>query len=466
MLLVHKLPIPPIKEPFKHCKLSREKYAGILTNIATTYADGFVLALNNKWGDGKTTFVKMWQQSLKNEEYATLYFNAWENDFNHDPMVAILSELRSLDIKDQTAARTLIKKGAQLSLNLLPILVSAIAEKYINTDKISEALQKLSDNATNLLEEQINDYASKKKGIEDFQNELEKYIQNLKKKPLIFIIDELDRCNPKYAVEVLEHIKHFFSVPGIVFVLSMDKEQLGHCIKGYFGSHELDTEEYLRRFIDLEFSLPRPEPKAYCDYLFNYYKFNEFFDPGNTDIRSTIKVEKDDFINTTYMLFKHGGLTPRHMEKIFILTRVVINSFHQNNYLFIETLLILVYLKIIHPQTYQDIKEKKLSVQQLSNNLFSVFPHIEITDRNNRWDVIETELLFRYNVDFDDMHRSELIINNSDTRELSYKPNFLSPDNHKKAIKIIDHFSSNHRNSDIGLEYLIEKIDLREKFMP
>lgn len=465
MVIRHDLIIPE-ENPFQNCKLAREKYADILTGIATTYADGFVLVLNNKWGDGKTTFVKMWKQSLKNEEYATLYFNAWENDFNHNPMVAILSELKSLNINDQSTTQTLIKKGAQLSLNILPIVVSAIAEKYINTDKISEALQKLSDNATNLLEEQINDYANKKKGIEDFQKELEKYIQKLEKKPLIFIIDELDRCNPKYAVEVLEHIKHFFSVPGIVFVLSMDKDQLGHCIKGYFGSHEMDTEEYLRRFIDLEFSLPRPEPKAYCDYLFNYYKFHEFFDPGNTNIRSTIKVEKDDFINTTYMLFKHGGLTPRHMEKISILTRVVINSFHQNNYLFIETLLIMVYLKIIHPQTYQDIKEKKLSLQQLSNKLFSVFPHIEITDRNNRWDVIETELLFRYNVDFDDMHRSELIINNSDPKELSYKPNFLPPEKYKKAIKIIDHFSSNHRNSDIGLEYLIEKIDLREKFMP
>jgi tRNA A37 threonylcarbamoyladenosine biosynthesis protein TsaE len=47
------------KNPFSNCKLGRQKYSVVLTNIINSYPVGFVLALNNKWGTGKTTFIKM-----------------------------------------------------------------------------------------------------------------------------------------------------------------------------------------------------------------------------------------------------------------------------------------------------------------------------------------------------------------------------------------------------------------------
>src|SRR5690554_3950746 len=90
------LEIPEVN-PFEHCKLNRKQYASILTDIVSIYSDGFVLAINNEWGTGKTTFVKMWQQYLKNKDFQTVYFNAWENDFDRNPLIAILSELKTLN---------------------------------------------------------------------------------------------------------------------------------------------------------------------------------------------------------------------------------------------------------------------------------------------------------------------------------------------------------------------------------
>lgn len=52
----YELEIPP-DEPFRNCKLNREQYAKVLTEIVETYSDGFVLAINNEWGTGKSTFV-------------------------------------------------------------------------------------------------------------------------------------------------------------------------------------------------------------------------------------------------------------------------------------------------------------------------------------------------------------------------------------------------------------------------
>ena len=59
------------EEPFKHCKLGREKYAEILTRLVSHNNEGFVLALNNKWGSGKSTFANMWNQYLKNQGFST-----------------------------------------------------------------------------------------------------------------------------------------------------------------------------------------------------------------------------------------------------------------------------------------------------------------------------------------------------------------------------------------------------------
>jgi predicted KAP-like P-loop ATPase len=38
-------------------------------------------------------------------------------------------------------------------------------------------------------------------------------ITKKEKKPLVFIVDELDRCKPEFAIRLIERIKHFFDIP-------------------------------------------------------------------------------------------------------------------------------------------------------------------------------------------------------------------------------------------------------------
>ena len=46
----------------------------MLTSVIETYSEGFVLAINNKWGSGKTTFIRMWEQDLKDRNFKTISF--------------------------------------------------------------------------------------------------------------------------------------------------------------------------------------------------------------------------------------------------------------------------------------------------------------------------------------------------------------------------------------------------------
>jgi predicted KAP-like P-loop ATPase len=209
----------PAENPFSNCKLSREAYAKVLSDIVRNYADGFVLAINNEWGTGKTTFVKMWKQHLNNEGFQTVYFNAWENDFDSNPLVALMSELKPLTkgkIDGEKVFKTVVEKGAVLVKNVVPVLAKSLFKKYVaDIDDIGDAFENTTKAATEILEEEIEEYAVKKKTVSEFRKELKKFIEKTgTDQPLIFIIDELDRCRPNYSVEVLEQMKHFFSVPG------------------------------------------------------------------------------------------------------------------------------------------------------------------------------------------------------------------------------------------------------------
>jgi hypothetical protein len=73
--------------------------------------------------------------------------------------------------------------------------------------------------------------------------------------PLVFIIDELDRCKPPFALEILKKIKHFFSVPGVSFVLvcSME-EQLVTAVRYSYGN--IDAHMYLEKFYHIRLLFP------------------------------------------------------------------------------------------------------------------------------------------------------------------------------------------------------------------
>ena len=86
-------------------------------------------------------------------------------------------------------------------------------------------------------------------------------VNGLRDRGAVFV-DELDRCRPSYSVELLERIKHVFSVKGAVFILAVDRDQLLSSISGVYGSN-IDAPRYIRKFIDWNFSLPNPSPFDY-----------------------------------------------------------------------------------------------------------------------------------------------------------------------------------------------------------
>lgn len=464
----YRLKEPNPKKPFEQCELGREKYAGILTSIIDSYADGFVLALNNRWGEGKTEFIRMWKTYLEMEErgFQTIYFNAWEHDFNKDPLTALLSELKELNIGKDKDFNSLLKYGAKFSKALVPTLLSAILEKHINSKTIKQAFEELSKEAVSVFEEEVNEYANKKKGLEEFKKELEAYVSKLKPKPLIFFIDELDRCNPKYAVEFLEIIKHFFSVPGIVFVLSIDKGNLINSVRGYFGSNDLDGNEYLRRFIDLEYSLPTPDLDDYVHFMFQKTGIGDFLGNNNRRLVTELSKENNQFYDLVYTFFNNSDVNFRQIEKILSHCSIILKTYSIRHYTIPNALLILLFIKFIDPNLYKLIKNNQLNSQEFLDKLFEfISPNIK-KGKDIHFGNIESLLLVLYhnNIANKELNLWKMVEDDEESeRKLTVSPRLYS----KKSTyeKDFEYFvQKNHEfitsGDDISLDYFITRIEL------
>jgi hypothetical protein len=454
------------ENPFANCKLDRQKYSGVLTNIINSYPYGFVLALNNKWGTGKTTFVKMWEQDLKNNDFQTLYFNAWENDFENNPLTALMGELKTLTTKEtEPVFKKTLKKASTLTKHIAPIIAKAIADRYIDTEGVKEAIIGVTKGLADVFENEVNEYEKKKKSISDFRKSLAEFIANTNEgKPLIFIIDELDRCRPNYAVSILEQIKHFFSVPNIVFILSIDKEQLGNAIKGVYGSDDIDAEEYLRRFIDLEYSIPEPETGLFYKYLYDYFKFDEFFQSAERSKYRELQSDKSNFLETCKLIFTNARIPLRQQEKIFAHSRLALRSFDWNSYVVPHVFLFLTFIKVTENEFYEKMKAKSLTIQELQERFLGLvkIKINEDTERQLIW--LEVYLVNAYNNYYQERyHRKPLYERDKETGENKLLiTSIVKKGAEQVFLNILESINRGRGEGSLDLSHFTNRIDLLE----
>ena len=357
--------------PFKHCKLGRQQYAEILTQIVSSYEQGCVLAIDGQWGSGKTTFMSMWKQMLENSGFKALYFNVWEHDFISDPLIGLVAELQS---QLGECSGDNFEKVMQAGAGVLSAIVKHAAKKYIG-EEATELVEGIINSSVKIFKKEISEYNEQCKSIDNFREALSAFVADYsKEKPLVFIVDELDRCNPSYAVKVLERIKHLFAIPNVVFVLSIDKKQLCCSIKGYYGSESIDADDYLRRFIDIEYLLPQPDVEKFVDYLYKAYGFETFFNHPARVRSFEFNHDGIRFEDMSKYLFTDLHLSLRQMERIYSQMRLTMQTFGSQMYVHPELLLILYYIRIKDTELYEKIRNKELEINELVSSIEALLP--------------------------------------------------------------------------------------------
>ncbi len=365
--------IPP-EEPFRNDKFNRIEYANSLRQIFSKIEDNIIISIDANWGEGKTTFAKMFIADLKRNNINCIYYDAYKNDYTSDPFYSFSSEiiqfiknqnndnLKSHDSEFRKLA-TKILKNIVISTTRLGMKVAANKiSDYVDIELLKEYKDDLSaipsDVLSSLIEWKFENYQKEKELIDKFQESLvnigieTRKVQNF---PLLIIIDELDRCRPDYALLLLERIKHFFCVDNISFILLTNMTQIECYINKIYGI-DVKASEYLHKFYTIKSSFPMKrvsyganDYKQYYNHLTSYH--------GITSLKDF------DFVGP--QIYRHLKLSLREMEKCFSLMTIYSFNNNTNKKGIVELLPIIPILKVRRNDLYEKLKNGELNYSDI-----------------------------------------------------------------------------------------------------
>jgi hypothetical protein len=293
-----------------------------------------VLAVDTAYGHGKSFFLRRLDRHLKATEHISAYVDAWVDDLEDQPMVALAATLDSAlgpwtkkhgrvadgltDFKNKAGRVAkivgigLAKRGAGflITQGAAEALGDELAKaKDATKDRAGDALKDggagLVEDITTALEpamtptmdNRIARFREGQAAIQAMKDSLTSVVQALAqagmKLPITIIVDELDRCRPTYAIKVLEEIKHLFDVQGVAFVLGLHGRQLGNSVSAAYGQ-SFDGAAYLRRFFNRRYSLKATSLTALVRHLITQLGIDEarfdhpsVYEPGSRINKAT-----------------------------------------------------------------------------------------------------------------------------------------------------------------------------------
>lgn len=298
---------------FDNCAVGRKAYGEFLASFLAEEKDGFVLNLNGKWGTGKTEFLKRLYTHFHNANHPVIYIDAWESDFTDNPLLVVASELltqlKALLPLHGNDLDKLKKHLGKLLKGSAIVAGSYIGEKFIGDAAAGREFVKtfMESSPKEYLDSMKKGYSEQVEAVKEVRKHLEQLAVALnevhkRQLPVMVLVDELDRCRPNYAIEMLEVIKHFFSTKDFVFVVATDTEQLQNSINAVYGE-KFESEAYLRRFFDRKSVLSPPDVDKFLGhYEFDHHENVQLYPDNSHFDRDPIEIVNFKMLARAYSL--------------------------------------------------------------------------------------------------------------------------------------------------------------------
>jgi KAP family P-loop domain len=303
-------------------------------DVEHQFVDGsLVIALSSKFGSGKTTFFQMWKADLESrkEDPGTplvISLNAWESDYYGDPLFAIISGLVDCVRKSGESADSIVDAAKDIGW-FATAIGGQLAQKLTGIDPVAagalaEGKKVKRGGTAQIPTDTFSVYQGRKDAMGNLKAAVLKFVTSSEPR-VLFLVDELDRCRPDYAIAYLETIKHIFDVQGAVFILAADRQQLENSAKTAFGP-DLDFEEYYRKFVHREISLPPISKTGYRKIASTYV--NHYLQ-CNGQRHCFMKIDSHGVGNIT-VLVGALGLTPRQIQEMFRILGHIFETSEEN----------------------------------------------------------------------------------------------------------------------------------------
>ncbi|WP_409076068.1 P-loop NTPase fold protein (plasmid) [Pantoea sp. C3] len=325
--------------------------------------DSLVLAINDEWGTGKSTFLKLWQAQIENDNESNLkviYFDAFKNDYQEDAFIALSSAIYpSIESKEQKInyLAATKKAGAFLFKTTAKVAISALTFGAVKEIGYEEAANEIKDSLNepieNFIEEKLLNAEKEVEVLNHFKTAITKAAEN---KKIIFIIDELDRARPDFSLDLIEKIKHVFKSKNIFFILAINKSQFINVIKKRYGN--IDAETYLSKFIHFWFSLPNHyDNQSRSQTISTFINHINKTTPPNGDYNESLPLLAE--------ILTLNNCSLRDAERCYSTLLIIAASGGSPARVYQYATAILVYLKIKKPEIFSKIKSKTTSVDEI-----------------------------------------------------------------------------------------------------
>ena len=262
------MPSTPIKIPpgdiFKYDRLGLKPAIQGRTDALLARSPQ-AIAIDGRWGTGKSTFLALWAAYLRSQDVKVVQFNAWKS-FEADPFNAltnnILNQVKIPDADREAPHQHLLdfmRENAHFFAKGIKLFSILQPEAEIESQAITQGLE----TAAIAAKSKPNKKTDPKIDSPDaFASALTRAAKTWSDRPVVVMVDELDRCSPEYAVEFLQLLEHVFHTKRVVFVVAINRNELQHLIKSFYGQG-FNAEGYLERFFDDILGLPTSRRSEY-----------------------------------------------------------------------------------------------------------------------------------------------------------------------------------------------------------
>lgn len=384
-----KIFLPPLEigdeEGFTQEKdlFGRKDFGDGLTRLITNVDDPLVIALDGQWGSGKTTFLKMWAGELRKQGFPVVFFDAFAHDYMSDAFMALAGQIVALAEKKKKSEGLQTKEfvdkatrvGKILLRSSLKIGIKAATLGALSGDDVEglakDAIGDIAKEASALEDKYIGELLTKqteeKQAIEGFKEALQLLSGSLgndisdtendskpAKRPLVFIIDELDRCRPDFALCLIERIKHFFATHGVYFVVGVYYRQLCSSVRLCYGP-DVDADYYLQKFFQIKLEINSDSTYAGSAEEFIRYLIREH------------GVESDEYRQQASDMLaraaKKRQLSFRTLERI--MSHICLALAFEINFNILPLVIGLLIIKVSSPELYEKARRRNLSFDEV-----------------------------------------------------------------------------------------------------
>ncbi|HIE38682.1 MAG TPA: hypothetical protein EYH30_05625 [Anaerolineales bacterium] len=297
----------------KEDRLNFADYADVLAEVILTSDTPITVGVFGPWGSGKTSLMRLIVERLvgrrttAHRRARAVWFNAWQYERDEAALwrallLHVLEGLRSGELSEDDARRiedwrmrlyadvertevgTLQvdwqaagKAALKLGLSFIPgpttlMELAQLARGDLGTlEELAQAFRR----------ERIEIHRRRLTLLEEFHGGFAHLVREYvwsRNGLLVIFVDDLDRCMPQRAVEVLETIKLYLDVPGCAFVIAADHDAIERVIQRQYGGPQeagedgapLHGRSYLEKLVQLPFHLPPLEEDQIISFISAY----------------------------------------------------------------------------------------------------------------------------------------------------------------------------------------------------